>query len=510
MGRYIVERALGEGGMGVVVAARHEQLDELVAIKVLHPHASTDAVQVERFIREARATVRIKSEHVVRVLDAGAEESTGAPFIVMEYLEGRDIGQTLEAYGAIPLQLAVDYMIQICEAVAAAHALGIIHRDLKPSNFFLTARSDGSPHLKVLDFGISKAAQTNGKPDPRLTETQAVFGSPTYMSPEQIRSSKNVDVRSDVWSLGVALFEMLTAQLPFGGDSVAGLLAAVIADAPVPLSEFLPEVPPELEATVLACLEKSPARRISSVAELASRLAPFASEDASRLASRIDRASRGALGSTPSLAPLAAPSSPSLSRSSEAASAGASSSLSRLESSTARSSPRVSDLVPRTGTDMSATGVSLREANGRRPSQRRLAALGGAVGVLIALSALGFRLRFRDRATPLEAEASSLARASASVAPAAPVSPIASDSVDVPDAGPSHIVAPTASGKTLVVDRKSLPGSVKALPRGAATPLVPSRASATTAASSATPSAPTSSSSPPSGTQPSTNLDSRF
>lgn len=307
IGRYIVERTLGQGGMGIVVAARHQHLDERVAIKLLHPKGAKDAVQVGRFVREARATVRIKSEHVVRVLDAGVDESNGAPFIVMECLEGRDLGQVLAADGALPMQVAVDYTIQICEAVAAAHALGIIHRDLKPSNFFLTTRIDGMPLVKVLDFGISKAAQADGEPDPRLTDTQAVFGSPTYMSPEQIRSSKNVDPRSDVWSLGVALFEMMTGKLPFAADNVAGLLAAVIADPPLRLSELLPHVPRELEATVLACLEKEPARRIASTAELAARLAPYASAEGARVAAGVERVVRGAGGSSPNFPPPSEP-----------------------------------------------------------------------------------------------------------------------------------------------------------------------------------------------------------
>jgi len=291
IGKYVVERVLGRGGMGVVVLARHQHLDERVAIKVLHAKAATDAVLRERFVREARSTVRIKSEHVVRVLDAGVQEDSGAPFIVMEHLDGVDLGELLERSGPMPVTIAVDCIIQICEAVAAAHALGIIHRDLKPSNFFLTRRADGTAHVKVLDFGISKAASEEGMPDPRLTETQAVFGSPTYMSPEQIRSSKNVNVRSDVWSLGVALFELLTGHLPFVADNVAGLLASVIADPPFRLTTFI-AAPDELEAIVLGCLEKDPARRIGSALELAARLTPFASADVAHLTARMDRVAR--------------------------------------------------------------------------------------------------------------------------------------------------------------------------------------------------------------------------
>ncbi|AKV01809.1 serine/threonine protein kinase [Labilithrix luteola] len=277
IGRYVVERHLGAGGMGIVVVARHAELGEPVAIKLLHPHAAQDRVQVERFVREARATARIKSEHVVRVLDAGADETTGAPYLVMEHLVGNDLGRVLTEHGRIPAPHAVSYIMQVCEAVAEAHALGIIHRDLKPSNCFLTYRNDGSPLVKVLDFGISKAVNNEGMLDPKLTETQAVFGSPTYMSPEQIRSAKHVDARTDVWSLGVTLFELITGKLPFMADNMSGLLASIVADPPFAVRSFVPEVPEGLERVIFGCLEKNPANRIPTVADLAARLHPYAS-----------------------------------------------------------------------------------------------------------------------------------------------------------------------------------------------------------------------------------------
>jgi serine/threonine-protein kinase len=300
IGKYIVERALGTGGMGMVVAARHETLEEMVAIKLLHPKLARDATQAERFAREARATAKIKSEHVVRVLDAGADEISGAPFIVMEYLLGKEVGKILTEEGPIPWQNAVELMLQVLEAVASAHALGIVHRDLKPANFFVTRRPDGSPLVKVLDFGISKALILNeGEDDPKLTETQAVFGSPTYMSPEQIRSSKNVDARSDIWSLGVAFFEILTGRLPFVADNVAGLLASIVTDEPFRIIAFISDVPPELEAVVLRCLEKDPAMRVGSVLELALRLRPFASPDGVSQIERIERIANGQISTGP-------------------------------------------------------------------------------------------------------------------------------------------------------------------------------------------------------------------
>jgi eukaryotic-like serine/threonine-protein kinase len=379
IGRYVVEATIGMGGMGIVVAARHEQLDELVAIKLLHHKATKDSVQVERFIREARAIVRIKSEHVVRVLDVGADEVTGAPFIVMEYLPGRDIGHILSEHGPMPVPMAVDYIIQICEAVAAAHMLGIIHRDLKPSNFFVTQRTDGSPLVKVLDFGISKAGRQDGAPDPRLTETQAVFGSPTYMSPEQIRSSKNVDPRSDVWSLGVALFEMLTGKLPFIADNVPGLLASVVADAPFRVSSFVPDVPPDLEMIVLACLEKDPAARIGSAAELAARLAPYATADGAHLAVRIDRIARGIMSSSQSFPPPGSGSAPK---------------LAPLPPLSRPSAPAV--VFGQTGTDLSATGPRVND----RPhgsGLRSIAMIAGALAIIACSVVAVLYISRRDR-----------------------------------------------------------------------------------------------------------------
>jgi len=290
IGKYVVERLIGSGGMGLVVAARHEALGELVAIKLLRPKAAGDKVHAERFAREARAIIKIKSEHVVRVLDAGTLDS-GAPYIVMEYLVGRDLAAILREHGPMPPALAADHLLQVCEAVASAHAVGVVHRDLKPSNFFVTQRADGTTLVKVLDFGISKAIGQEGVVDPNLTETQAVFGSPTYMSPEQIRSAKHVDHRSDIWSLGVGLFELLTGKLPFAADNVAGLLASIVADPPFFPRGFAPSLPQELEELVLACLQKDPKQRVQSVVELAYRLAPFATQNVEthNLVERIQR-----------------------------------------------------------------------------------------------------------------------------------------------------------------------------------------------------------------------------
>ena len=279
-GKYEVESIVGEGGMGVVVAARHKQLGELVAIKVLHPGSSLEGEAVARLIREAQATISIKSEHVVQVRDVGTLES-GSPYILMELLQGSDLSQVVHAHGQLPVSDAVDYVLQACEAIAEAHARGIVHRDLKPSNLFLTQRSDGSPLVKVLDFGISKALvseelTTGSGPQVSLTATRAVFGSPLYMSPEQVRSAKRVDARTDIWALGIILHELLTGSHPFSGETMPGVLAAIAADPPELVRVRRPDAPEGLERAICRCLVKDVALRFQTVAELALALAPHA------------------------------------------------------------------------------------------------------------------------------------------------------------------------------------------------------------------------------------------
>ncbi len=273
-GRYRVERVIGQGGMGIVVAVQHVQLEQRFAIKFLIGHGVGESVQVARFFREARAAAQVKSEHVTRVVDTGTLE-TGEPYIVMECLDGHDLESELAAKGPLPVAEAIDYVLQACEAIAEAHALGIVHRDLKPANLFLARRGDGSICVKVLDFGISKVV-TAATPEPALTATHSVMGSPMYMSPEQIRSSKSVDARTDIWSLGVILFELLSGQTPFAAETLSAMLARIIADPPTQLSALKPELPKELEATIMACLEKDPNHRPPSLMALTEALLPFA------------------------------------------------------------------------------------------------------------------------------------------------------------------------------------------------------------------------------------------
>jgi serine/threonine-protein kinase len=277
--KYQVESILGSGGVGVVVAARHVQLGERVALKFLHPEAVSSQTDMARFLREARAAVRLKNEHVARVIDVGTLEN-GCPYIVMEFLTGTDLAALIEHVGSVAPTDAADYVLQASEAVAEAHALGIVHRDLKPSNLFLTERADGSPLVKVLDFGIAKTMVDAelGVGHQELTKTRTVLGSPMYMSPEQVRNSKSVDQRSDVWSLGIVLYELLSGTVPFDGDTATGVVAAVLSDPPPPLLSRKPDLPQGLVYAVERCLQKQREHRFQNVAELAEALAPFAPE----------------------------------------------------------------------------------------------------------------------------------------------------------------------------------------------------------------------------------------
>jgi tRNA A-37 threonylcarbamoyl transferase component Bud32 len=298
-GKFVVEHVIGVGGMGIVVAARHAHLDQTVAIKFLRRDAAKDDVAVNRFLRESRAVAVLQSEHVVRVMDAGRLDD-GLPYLVMEHLVGADLDALLAQRGPLPLDEAVGYLLQAMEAVAEAHAAGIVHRDLKPSNLFMTKGPDGSPHVKVLDFGISKAVDGPGGPQMSLTATSMTLGSPLYMSPEQVRSSKNVDFRIDVWALGVIAYELLAGVPPFEADTVTGLCAKIVADEPTSLRSMRPDISPSFEAIVLRCLEKNVAARYQSVGELAAALRPFASAEGQASVTRIGRiggASKGTLAS---------------------------------------------------------------------------------------------------------------------------------------------------------------------------------------------------------------------
>ncbi|MGK4004482.1 serine/threonine-protein kinase [Sorangium sp. So ce1036] len=274
LGKYTVERLLGRGGMGVVVAARHRELGELFAIKLLLPRALADAQAAELFLREARAAVQLKGEHIVRVHDVGRLE-TGAPYMVMEHLVGCDLQQIVFERGPLPVREAVDHVLQVCDALAEAHAQGLVHRDLKPANLFLTRRPSGAPLVKVLDFGISRRI----KPDATdLTNTLVLHGSPLYMAPEQMRRAKRVDTRSDIWSMGVVLHHLVTGMMPFPAETLTEVVARVLQEEPILPSQQRPGLPDALDTVVALCLQRRPEHRFQAIEELAAALRVLTSE----------------------------------------------------------------------------------------------------------------------------------------------------------------------------------------------------------------------------------------
>lgn len=287
-GKYRVERILGVGGMGVVVAATHLHLDKMVALKFMLEEASEDMEVVARFAREAKAAARLKTLHICKVLDVGALDS-GAPYMVMEYLEGSDFRKIMKerkaaGKGGMPVARAVDYIVQACLGMEEAHAHGFVHRDLKPPNLFLTGTADGRPLVKILDFGIAKASHDNLD-----TSTATVMGSPAYMPPEQWEGARYVDERGDIWALGAILHYLIAGRPPFKGDSLPSLFHQIATQEPSSLA--LPElgVPLGLQAAVKRCLAKSPSNRPQSAAEVANLIAPYGSHDASQFAMRATR-----------------------------------------------------------------------------------------------------------------------------------------------------------------------------------------------------------------------------
>lgn len=274
-GKYTVERMFAEGGMGIVCLGRHVQLDQPVAIKFLRRALSGRPTIVQRFLNEARALAALRSEHVVRVMDVGQLES-GRPYLVMEHLEGLHLDALLERDGPLRIETAVSYVLQVCEPLAEAHALGIVHRDIKPENLFLWSGGPTSDTVKVLDFGLAK--QLGSSKALGVTGPQDSLGSPCYMSPEQITTPQLVDSRTDVWSLGVVLYKLLSNTLPFGGNSLVEALSHILNAAPRPLPEVVPSLDAGLDAIVRRCLERAPEARYQTMTELADALNAYITE----------------------------------------------------------------------------------------------------------------------------------------------------------------------------------------------------------------------------------------
>ncbi len=272
-GKYRIGRMLGAGGMCLVYEAEHIHLRQAVALKLLKPELARDPLAVARFAQEAQAAAKLRSPNVARVYDVD-KLPDGQPYITMELLVGHDLGTELQRRYALPVDLAVDYVRQACNGIAEAHALGIVHRDLKPENLFLTELGEMTERrlVKILDFGIAKNVEEGSR---KLTAPDAVFGTVDYMSPEQIRSASTVDHRTDIWSLGVILYELLTGRTPYNGDA-RSVIAQIVSDPIVPPSRWVPTLPPVLVAIVMRALAKDPAERFQSADELRHALEPFA------------------------------------------------------------------------------------------------------------------------------------------------------------------------------------------------------------------------------------------
>jgi serine/threonine-protein kinase len=411
-GKYRVERVLGVGGMGIVVAARHEQLDQPVAIKFVRDDALGNPEAVARFLREARAAVKLRSEHAAKVLDVGTLES-GAPYMVMEYLEGSDLGAVLSERGPLTMELAAEYIVQACEAVAEAHAAGIVHRDLKPQNLFL-ARSVGGNRVKVLDFGVSKTLANSSGGGGALTQTRSMLGSPLYMSPEQMRSSRDVDARADVWAFGVVLFELLTRRWPFEAESMPELCLKVVTEPPQPLGALRPDVPQAMIDIVERCLRKDPAERFANAAELAVALEPLAPPE-SRITVERARIAMGSTGRGPRVtSPLLAS----------------------------------AETAPRPALTPAAWGSGKGTAPVAEPKRNGGIWIGGGIAVAAMIGGAVFLLRTHD-AAPVPALAAPLPASAAVVIspPPAPTAPAASVAAPAPTdiAPPAPAPVPSAS-----------------------------------------------------------------
>ena len=489
-GRYRVERVLGAGGMGVVVAAKHTELDQPVALKFILPEAVSGKDAIERFMREARSVARLKSEHVARVFDVGRDE-TGSPYMVLELLEGLALAKLNKQKGPFPVADTVEYVLQACEALVEAHSAGIVHRDLKPQNIFVSRRLNGTPLVKVLDFGIAKAFGAAAVGQLALTDSQAVMGSPLYMAPEHMRSARAADIRSDIWSLGVILYELLGGQPPFDGETVTEVCIRVVNEPPESLLALRPGLDEKLVAVVMRALEKDPARRWQNVAQLATALEPYARSAQQGVVLRPWRSfedtmdsrppPRGADDTGPSTA-VTMPTGEDIARALRGVSGPAP--FGAVTPAQARSAPPSGDIVrPLVSTDVTW-------GRGAEPEPRRSPfRLGIAVGAMVSIAVAAVVIIGLRSSSVVKASASSPPPPSVAEATPAPSAAPAPSSAPAPSDPPpalSVVVAET------VVSPSSLPAAtvaptVRARPPGRGRATTPATTNGSTAAPVAPP-----------------------
>jgi hypothetical protein len=286
-GKYRIEGLIAHGGMGVLYRAWQPLIARNVAIKIVRPELMTRSDAPARFLREARVLAQLRTEHVCRVLDAGALDD-GLPYMVLEYLEGDDLRNVLNESGRFDVSRAVDLVLQVAEALAEAHALGIVHRDVKPENLFLVRDASGAESIKLLDFGICQTESNAARARSAQGEEHGL-GSPHYMAPEQISAPDLFDPRLDVWSLGIVLYELVSGDPPFDAEDVTAICAQVLGREAPSLRERRADIPRDLEHVVARCLAKQPSERYADMAELAAALAPYGSDAASASCTRVHR-----------------------------------------------------------------------------------------------------------------------------------------------------------------------------------------------------------------------------
>ncbi len=461
-GKYRVERVLGAGGMGVVVAAVHTDLGHPVALKFILPDAISGADAVERFMREARAVARLKSEHVARVFDVGRDGADN-PYMVLELLEGMDLAKLSKQRGPLAVADAVEYVLQACEGLLEAHGAGIVHRDLKPQNIFVTRRLNGMPLVKVLDFGIAKSVGAAAAGQHAITDSHAVIGSPLYMAPEHMRSARAADTRSDIWSLGVILYELLGGEVPFDGETVTEICIRVVNEPPRPLLSLRPGLDPALVDITMRCLDKDPTRRWQNVAMLAAALEPFSRSAQQGALIRPWRSLEDTMDSSP---------------------AGRAMSANDTGPATAITLPGAAELVrkapepaaqatPSSASDDEKKGASTRvswsDDSAKPPAPRRTAplAVGAALAVALAAGAV-FVLRTPAPKTTVSAASAPPPSASAPEPPRPVVSaqPAAEPPVvaNAPPPKPTPVPTPSTKGKAPAGRPAAKPASAPAAP----------------------------------------------